>query len=99
MSEEKSQWKIDSWSALQSAATLLMMAVAGLIWGLKLENRIDLVASHHMGDVDKMNNKIENLELITRKGILPVTEVRIHSIEVQIEDMMRDIDSCVGRKR
>lgn len=96
---EKSQWSIDSWSALQSAATLLMMAVAGLVWGLKLENRIDLIASAHTADIDKVSNKIANLESVTQKGILPVTEVRLHALENRVDAVAREVDECLNRKR
>lgn len=96
---EKSQWSIDSWSALQSAATLLMMAVAGLVWGLKLEGRIDLIGSAHKADADKLEGKIFALEQATQKGILPVTEVRLHAVESQMSVMQSSIDECVGRKR
>lgn len=96
---QKSQWSIDSWSALQSAATLLMMAVAGLVWGLKLEGRIDMISSVQKADVDKLTGKIEVLEAATQKGILPVTEVRLHALEGQIDIMQRSIDECMARKR
>lgn len=96
---EKSQWSIDSWSALQSAATLLMMAVAGLVWGLKLEGRIDMIGSAHKADMDKMEGKVIALESVTQKGILPVTEVRLHAIDAQISDLRADLDTCINRKR
>ena len=98
MSEQKS-WSIDSWSALQSAATLLMMAVAGLVWGLKLEGRIDMIGSSHKADMDKIEGKVMVLESATQKGILPVTEVRLHAVESQIETLRHDVDECVARKR
>lgn len=96
---EKSQWSIDSWSALQSAATLLMMAVAGLVWGLKLEGRIDMIGSSHKADMDKVEGKVFALETVTQKGILPVTEVRMHAVESRMDVMQRDIDACTGRKK
>lgn len=96
---QKSQWTIDSWSALQSAATLLMMAVAGLVWGLKLEGRIDMIGSSHKADMDKLEGKVGNLEAATEKGILPVTEVRLHAVESQISGIRADLDTCLGRKR
>lgn len=96
---ENNKWSIDSWSALQSAATLLMMAVAGLVWGLKLENRIDLIASAHNADKDKIDSRIANLELATQKGILPVTEARLHSLENRVDVISRDVDACLNRKR
>ena len=96
---EKSQWSIDSWSALQSAATLLMMAVAGLVWGLKLEGRIDMIGSQHRADMDKIEGKVLGLEVVTQKGILPVTEVRLHALEGQIDVIRRDLDDCTGKKR
>lgn len=96
---EKNQWSIDSWSALQSAATLLMMAVAGLVWGLKLEGRIDMIGSSHKADMDKLEGKVGALEAATQKGILPVTEVRLHAIDAQILDIRADLDTCISRKR
>lgn len=96
---EKNQWSIDSWSALQSAATLLMMAVAGLVWGLKLEGRIDMIASGHKADMEKIEGKVLSLEAVTQKGILPVTEVKIHAMEGQIDVIRRELDECVGKKR
>lgn len=96
---EKNQWSIDSWSALQSAATLLMMAVAGLVWGLKLENRIDLIGSAHKADIDKIEGKILVLETSTQKGILPVTEVRLNGLKSELDALRRDVDECVARKR
>ena len=96
---EKNQWSIDSWSALQSAATLLMMAVAGLVWGLKLEGRIDMIGSSHKADMDKMEGKVMALETVTQKGILPVTEVRLHAVESQVDGMKRELAECVGKKR
>lgn len=95
---QKTQWSIDSWSALQSAATLLMMAVAGLVWGLKLEGRIDIIGSEHKADVSLLEGKVMALELATQKGILPVTEVRIHAIEARIDNLRQDLDECVGRE-
>lgn len=92
-------WSIDSWSALQSAATLLMMAVAGLVWGLKLEGRIDMIGSSHQSDMDKLEGKVISLESVTQKGILPVTEVRLHAIDAQISDLRADLDTCINRKR
>lgn len=96
---EKSRWSIDSWSALQSAATLLMMAVAGLVWGLKLEGRIDMIGSSHKADIDKLEGKVGVLEAATQKGILPVTEVRLHAIDAQISDIRADLATCISRKR
>jgi 1-aminocyclopropane-1-carboxylate deaminase/D-cysteine desulfhydrase-like pyridoxal-dependent ACC family enzyme len=96
---EKNQWSIDSWSALQSAATLLMMAVAGLIWGLKLEGRIDLIGTTHKADMDKIEGKVLMLETATQKGILPVTEVRMNGLKSEIDALRRDVDECAARKR
>jgi hypothetical protein len=95
----KSQWSIDSWSALQSAATLLMMAVAGLVWGLKLEGRIDLIGTTHKADMDKLEGKVLMVETATQKGILPVTEVRMNGLKSEIDALRRDVDECVARKR
>lgn len=95
----KNQWSIDSWSALQSAATLLMMAVSGLIWGLKLESRIDLIGSMHRSDVDKLTDKVIYLESLTQRGILPVAEARLHAMEAVLNTMRQDIDACMGRKK
>ena len=80
-------------------ATLLMMAVAGLVWGLKLEGRIDMIGSAHKADMDKMEGKVIALESVTQKGILPVTEVRLHTIDAQISDLRADLDTCINRKR
>lgn len=96
---ERNQWAIDSWSSLQSAATLLMMAVAGLVWGLKLESRIDMIASQHKADMDKMDGKVGDLEQATQKGILPVTEVRLNALENQVGSIRRELDECTGKKR
>jgi hypothetical protein len=95
----KSQWSIDSWSALQSAATLLMMAVAGLVWGLKLEGRIDLIGTTHKADMDKLEGKVLMVETATQKGILPVTEARMNGLKSEIDALRRDVDECVARKR
>jgi hypothetical protein len=96
---KKSQWSIDSWSALQSAATLLMMAVAGLVWGLKLEGRIDLIGTTHKADMDKLEGKVLMVETATQKGILPVTEVRMNGLKSEIDALRRDVDECATRKR
>lgn len=99
MPEKENNWVVDNWSALQSVATLIMMAVAGLVWGLKLESRIDLVASLHHGDMEKMQNKITALESSTQKGILPVTEVRINALQAEIDGLHRNIDDCLNRRK
>ena len=95
---EKNQWSIDSWSALQSAATLLMMAIAGLVWGLKLENRIDMIESSHKSDMEKLDGKIANLETSTQKGILPITEVRLNALENRVDGMAKEINECIKRR-
>lgn len=98
-SESKKGWAMDSWSALQSAATLLMMAVAGLVWGLKLESRIDLIASMYTRDTEKLGSKVQSLETTMQRGVLPVTEVRLESLEEQIDDLRKIIEDCNRARR
>jgi hypothetical protein len=76
-----------------------MMAIAGLVWGLKLENRIDLLESRHRSDFDKLDDEIAAVEAATQKGILPIAEIKLHAMEVQINDIKKDIDVCLKSKR
>jgi hypothetical protein len=49
--------------------------------------------------MDKIEGKVGALESVTQKGILPVTEVRLHAIDAQISDLRADLDTCINRKR
>lgn len=96
---EKNQWSIDSWSALQSAATLLMMAVAGLIWGIKLENRIDMMTAELRSEVVQLSDKQEKTDAMISRGILPITEIKMRAMEDRIVEIEKNVDACMGRKK
>jgi hypothetical protein len=57
-----------------------------------------MIGSSHKADMDKMEGKVMALETVTQKGILPVTEVRLHAVESQIDGMKRELAECVGKK-
>ena len=95
---ERTRWSIDSWSALQSAATLLMMAVAGLVWGLKLESRIDMIGSQYRSEISQLQAKTVSLEAIISKGILPIAEVRMNTLESRVDTVTKELNDCIKKR-
>jgi hypothetical protein len=80
--ENKRNFSLNNWSAVQSLLTILVMAVAGIAWGLKLENRID-----------SLNSSYTSINTQISKGILPLADERINQIMTENTKMRTEIDS------
>jgi hypothetical protein len=72
---------INSWQQVQSILYVLVMLVAGIAWGLKLEARID-----------RADDGIKNAEQQLAHGILPITEERMSRMDTENRRLLADLE-------
>lgn len=81
MSAQLPNFTVRSWTDVFALLTLLGMAGAGVMWGLKLDNR-----------TVELETRLAKIEDKLDVGILPRTDERIRSIERRLEVDERDVD-------
>lgn len=81
MSVEIPSFRVRSWADIVALLTIFGMGAAGIVWGLKLDNRTDALARDEA-----------RVQALLDAGILPRTEERLKSIERRIDADERDID-------
>lgn len=94
----KPRWAIDNWSSLQGATSLLLLCLAGIVGGVKLISRLDVLSEH----LDRVEQKVSSIEAQTSRGILPVTQVRIESVEERLRSLATRLEDCLsdlGRRK
>lgn len=79
----------------QPIITLFMLLLSGLIWGLKLESKID----DAIGRLENLRlESSKDLELVRHQleaGILPVTKERIESINVKMDQLEKRLNDHI----
>lgn len=88
---------LNSWPAIQSFATLILMAIAGIAWGLKLETRLDVEEKNLSEVKTQVLTNYQDVRNALAKGILPIAEVRIAWLENEIKELRGELADCVGR--
>lgn len=73
--------RVRSWADVVALLTILGMGAAGIVWGLKLDNRTDTLAREEV-----------RLQTLLDAGILPRTEERLKGLERRLDADERDID-------
>lgn len=71
---------------LVHVAFVLGIFALGTAWGLKLEYRLDVARADH----DQLVTRVAELEHITARGILPLTEERIARMVIRQEQIASD---------
>ena len=71
-------FKIQSWRDVVAFATVLILCLSGLAWGLKLEYELNTMRNQH-------NQRLVDLEAKVGEGILPRAEERIAENRRRIE--------------
>lgn len=90
---------VNSWSSLVSFMSVCVMAVGGISWGLKLESRIDKYSDMQASMRERFLADLASTQAVIARGMLPVTEAKIHSIESRMDKLEDDVDSCLRRNK
>lgn len=98
-SKNTSGFAIDSWANLASFSVVCVAALGGISWGLKLESRIDKYSDMQNSMRERFLADIATTQSLLARGILPVTEVKIQSIENRVNKLEVDIDQCVRKNK
>ena len=76
-------FRVKRWSDVVAIATLLVMAIAGLAWGLKLEGRIDQTGA----TAALLLDRVARTETAISAGTLPLTAQRLSEQQRRIDDL------------
>lgn len=90
---------VNSWSSLMSLLSICLMAVGGISWGLKLEARIDKYQDTQSSMRERFLADIASTQAVISRGMLPITEVKIASIEKKLDELQKDVDACVRKNK
>lgn len=86
---------LNSWSAVLSFLSVCLMGLGGITWGLKLESRIDKCVEAQAGMRDKLETDILNIRSIIDRGVLPVTAVRLETLEARVKSLDEGVSDCL----
>jgi hypothetical protein len=93
--DERRTFRVKDWGDLASIGAVLLMAVAGLAWGLKLEARVDGLNSI----VSERGARIAKLEAVVSSGALAVGEERDREQSKAIDQLRAELAAHVGADR
>lgn len=74
-----------SWQSIQSFLMVIVMAIGGISWGLKLEARIDRIDDRTVNQYKAIEGELMEIKQQIAKGILPITEIRLSALEQDIK--------------
>lgn len=84
MTEKKENGlRVRTWSDVAAVAGIFLAGFAVIMWGLKLESRLDTALE-----------KITVLQLQIDRGILPRAEERVNKNDAAIADLRRRLEHC-----
>ena len=75
--------RIRNWSDMAAFATILLMAIAGITWGLKLESRVDQESVART----MLAAQVAGLQAKIDAGTLPLTAERLATEQRQIDEI------------
>ena len=96
--KQQTSFSINSWPALQSLLSIAVMLFGGVAWGLKLESRIDMIAREHQEMHRQTEHAMTTIQEQLQRGILPITAVRIESLEEKIKNLSANLDECLKKQ-
>ena len=93
--------RIQSWSDVIAVLSLGGLILGGVAWGLRLENRYSELDGRIMGHRAEVQQLIEqvrteiaavqagviDIKALVQRGVLPVTEVRLQTIESRLTEI------------
>lgn len=79
---------INSWSNLVSFASVCLMALGGISWGLKLEARIDRYAEQQITMRERALSELS--------GAQTLSGVKMQAMDDRITKVEQDLDECKG---
>lgn len=88
---------VNSWSSLMSLLSICLMAVGGISWGLKLESRIDKYSDAQSSMRERFLADIATTQAVLARGMLPVTQAKIESIENRLDKVEDAVDACMRK--
>lgn len=88
---------VNSWSSLMSLLSICLMAVGGISWGLKLESRIDKYSDMQSSMRERFLADIATTQAVLARGMLPVTQAKIESIENRLDKVEDAVDACMRK--
>ena len=91
---------VDHISKWQGIVTLVIAAIAGLTWLLKLESQISETSRQSQEGRVQLRGEVESIRNQLSNGVLPVTSVRLDRIESELEKVSSLMAECkiVARK-
>jgi len=81
---EEREASFRSW--IRDLFPLVLLAISGLVWGMKLEARYDKLEERQIS----ISMRIASLEELVSKGILPRSEEKINSLDRRITQVEKD---------
>jgi len=78
---------IRSWTDVAALGTLLVMALAGLAWGLKLDQRTDILRTDMAGD----EQRISKIETTLASGAMAAAQTRLIEQQREIDVLYAEI--------
>jgi hypothetical protein len=83
--------RVPAWT-WRDLISFLALLVSGLIWGLKIESRIDREEATHADQMRDVERRIATVEGTISAGVLPRTDERLRGIERRLDNDEKDID-------
>lgn len=97
--QSQSGFAVNNWSSLVSFMSVCLMAIGGISWGLKLESRIDKYADTQSSMRERFLADIATTQAVLSRGMLPVTQAKIESIENRLDKLEDDLDTCLRKSK
>lgn len=88
---------VNNWSSLVSFLSVCLMAIGGISWGLKMESRIDKYSDAQSSMRERFLADIATTQAVLARGMLPVTQAKIESIENRLDKVEDAVDACMRK--
>lgn len=82
-----------------SLLTIALMAVGGISWSMKLDSRIDKYKDLQNSMREQFMADLATTQATLARGILPVTEVKMQSLEIRISALEENVNECLRKNR
>jgi hypothetical protein len=90
---------VNSWPALAALTVVAVFGFGIISWGLKLEARIYKYADVQASMRERFLADLSTTQSILARGMLPVTEVKLQAFEKRMDNLEKEIDSCIRKNK
>lgn len=97
--DDQKRFELNNWQSLQSFISIVLLLIAGIIWALKLEARIDSVTRSNQELHANLEKDLNAVNVQLARGVLPITAIRLEALETRIKEVTAALDECVRGKK